>query len=67
MGKALIDVASLTQNVGESSARGYNDPEWAKAKPYYTPILESKIYKFWKDRKKRKAEKEKKKRKSVFD
>ncbi len=43
--------------------------EWVKnkAKPYYTPILESKIYKFWKDRKKRKAEKEKKKRKSVFD
>ena len=36
MGKALIDVASLTQNVGESSARGYNDPEWAKVKPYYT-------------------------------
>ena len=43
--------------------------EWVrnKAKPYYTPILESNIYKFWKDRKKRKAEKEKKKRKSVFD
>ena len=43
--------------------------EWVKnkAKPYYSPILKSKIYKFWKDRKKRKAEKEKKKRKSVFD
>jgi len=43
--------------------------EWVKnkAKPYYTPVLESRLYKFWKDRKKRKAEKEKKKRKSVFD
>jgi len=43
--------------------------EWTmnQAKPYIDPFYETKVYKWWKDRKKRKAERKRSKRKSVFD
>jgi len=47
----------------------FSPNEWVidKIEPYYRPILESKAYAWWKDRKKRKMEKKKAKRKSVFE
>ena len=43
--------------------------EWTmnQAKPYIDPFYETKVYKWWEDRKKRKAERKRSKRKSVFD